>query len=1096
MAEQFKKNYKLTRFHKKSKDSSLSFPKIYVNLTIAQHSSIQRQQQLSQSAKEHSTNANSDAFSKFRCISTLKDFQHIPNRHAPLSYKLNYINTVPCRRITEKISDLFDNAKHKVILVEGMPGIGKTELVKEIALEWANGKILHDIKLLLLLYLRRPELCKLDSIDSFLKFISKDFLVDEQISCVSKQLKLSQGENVMFLMDGYDECVNKLQEDCFVMRLINREILCNSLVLITSRPSATYHLHNQADKITEIIGFAEKEQDLYISQALEKFPSKQDKFKSYMRENLSLKSYTFIPLYIAMLVSLLNEDCFPEILTEMIEKCVLYTVYKHLKTKTSDTEISLPMRFRTLQDLPRHVLKFVHQLSNLAFDGIRKNKLVFTLNDLKQACPDIEDILSGFGLLETIEHYPQDEIGDTSYSFNFLHYSIQEYLAAFYVSTLSDEEQYALMSSCEFEFYTTDPSSVNLDGCGVYIESCFWHSHYSHMWLMYSGITSGKSVAFKQFVHGIDSVNGKYRKSFDDRHNLLLFQHYLEAKNILFSNVLLDIFGKDTINLSDDLERALLPHHMFSLVHFLKRSSRTYKSLIFSKYTIPEDSLNILAQFFADFRSIQSICFKDNNLTSSSIKAIGDIIKINCLEEIKIAKNTMIFKTGITEIAAALAINNNIVSLSLSHNELSDTDLNLLLNSFSADSFIESLDISYNKGGSKGAQEVAMFLIHHKTLRILNLAYNGIALSKSHIPDLFELLYCDCEDDFINISSIMQEEEMPDCSGVVALAAALNYSSLAVIDLSGNMLNHYGLHHLAHAIEANTTLQLIHLSTNGLNPLEGTMIANAVRINKSIVSLNISDNEINDLGMYTFCTMLYFNTTLKQLDVSSNNLNVNSAIEIGQVLQHNYVLTTLALGSNYIGDLGSQHLAAALQVNQTITSLYVRDNMIGDVGAKAIAIALKRNVTLLQLDISFNNITDNGAIAVFDSLCTNSKLKTLFALLNPISSSVIERFLNLNPDVIVDQFCLHRNDIDVPLLGVQVVEHERYIIASQQTCCLEWRNNEIYMLQNIYESLIPKYQQGCLKYFLEKNFENELSDSDDSYEKNFENELSDSDDSY
>ena len=1074
MAEQFKKTYKLTRFLKKSKDSSLSLPKIYINLTIAQHSSIQRQQQLSQYAKEHSTN---DVFSKLRCMLNPNNFQRIPNRHVPLSYKLNNANTDPCRRITENISDLFDNARHNVILVEGMPGIGKTELVKEIALEWANGKILHDIKLLLLLYLRRPELCRLDSIDSFLKFVARDFLVDEQISCVIKQLKLSQGENVMFLMDGYDECINKLQEDCFVMRLINREILCNSLVLITSRPSATYHLHSQADRIAEIIGFAEKERDLYISQALENFPSKQDKLKSCMRENLSLNSYSFIPLYIAMLVSLLNEDCFPETLTEMIEKCILYTVYQHLKTKTCDMNISLPMRFRTLQDLPKHALNLIHQLSNLAFDGIRKNKLVFTLNDVKQAYPDIEEILSGFGLLESIEHNPQDEIGDTSYSFNFLHYSIQEYLAAFYVSTLSDEEQYALMSSYHNEFYITiDPSLVKLQDCKLYSERCFWHSHYSHMWLMYSGITGGKSVAFKQLVHGTDSVNGKYKISFDNRHNLLLFQYYLEAKNTLFFNVLLDVIGKDTLYLSDNFKRAFLPHHMFSLVHFLKRSPRTYKNITFSKYLIPEDSLNILAQFFADFRSINSICFKANNLPSSSIKAIGDVIKINCLEEIKIVENAMIFETGITEIAAALAINNNIVSLSLSCNELSDSDLSLLINSLSADSRIQSLDISNNEAGSKVAQEIATFLIHHKTLKVLNLSNNWIAFSC--ILRFFKLLYCNRED---NILRKIQVVEKRDCSGVVALAAALNYSSLTVIDLSGNMLNHYGLHQLACAIEANTTLQLIHLSTNGLDPLEGNMIANAVRINKSIVSLNISDNKINDLGMYTFCTMLYFNTTLKQLDVSNNNLNVNSAFEIGQVLQHNYVLTTLALGSNYIGDLGSQHLAAALQVNQTITSLYVRDNMIGDVGAKAIAIALKRNVTLLHLDISFNNITDNGAIAVFDSLCINSKLKTLFALLNPISSSVIERFLNLNPDVVVDRYFLHRNDIDVPLLGIQVVEHERYIIISQPMCCLEWRNNEICTLQNIYESLIPKYQQGCLKYFLEKKFENELSDSDDSY---------------
>ena len=1080
-AEYFKKSYKCTRFRKKNKAPSLNFPKLYIDLTIAQHSCRQRQEQLSVSAEQHFKNT------KF-LLSLESAVQYIPNRHVPLSYKLNNIHSSSSSWITKNISDLFiipNNAKPKIILVEGMPGIGKTELIKEIALRWAEDKLLHNIKVMFLLSLRRPEICKLDSVDDFVKCIAKDLLVDEQVSCLIKQLKISQGEKVMFLMDGFDECYDKLQEDCFVMRLIDGEVLPDSLVLITSRPSATYHLHNQADKIAEILGFAEKERDLYISQAFERFPDKEVKLTSYVRENFSINSYSFIPLYLAMLVSLLNEECLPETITEMVGKFILYTIHYHLKIST--IQLSSPMRFHTLYDLPKCVLKIVCQLSSLAFNGIKSNKLVFMLNDVKQTCPEIENVLDGFGLLGTVEHYSLDEIGDTSYSFNFLHYTMQEYLAAFYISTLSDEEQYSLMNLMQSESYIiNNPSSKHkLRKFGTYGVNCFWHSHFSHMWLLYSGITGGNSIAFKRFVHGSDSLGDSFNIPGDRRHILLLFQYYLEAKNELISNALLDIFDDDTINLSSNEDHVFLPHHMFSLVCFLLRSTKTYKNIIFSNFTIPEDSLYILVRYFADFKNIKSICFKANALLSPSVKAIADIIKVSHLEELKIVENS-ICESGITEIAAALAVNDRIISLTFSSIGLSDSDINVLMNTFNVHSTIESLDISTNKIGNNGALEVAKFLIRHKTLKVLNLSHNFIGLDEAGIKVYISLLF-----NFgVNISNKVQEMNFWDCSGIVALAAALNYSALTSFDLSYNGFithNCYGFHKLACAIEANTTLQSMHLSGNNLNSIEGIMIANAMRINKSLILLNISDNQISDCGMYTFCTMLYFNTTIRQLDVSSNELNVYSAIEIGQVLQHNCVLTTLALGSNGIGDLGSQYLAAALLVNKTITSLYIRDNMIGDVGAEAIANALKNSVTLLQLDISFNKITDTGAIFIFNSLCTNRTLKTLFAFFNPISDLMIEEFLALYLDVLVDKFFVPTQSVsnnrsslrecDIPFFNIQNVEHEMCIIISQQTYYHEWRNNvtgEI-CVESIYKYLIPKSQKDCLKYYLQKKFGDEPS---------------------
>ena len=93
-------------------------------------------------------------------------------------------------------------------------------------------------------------------------------------------------------------------------------------------------------------------------------------------------------------------------------------------------------------------------------------------------CPDINDTpgaINGFGLLQTVQHYPQEGAGETA-SFNFLHYTMQEFLAAFHVSTLSDEEQSSLM------------------------EETFWSERFNFMWMMYVGIVGTQSKLFNDFI--------------------------------------------------------------------------------------------------------------------------------------------------------------------------------------------------------------------------------------------------------------------------------------------------------------------------------------------------------------------------------------------------------------------------------------------------------------------------------------------------------------------------------------------------------------------------------------------------------------------
>ena len=92
------------------------------------------------------------------------------------------------------------NDSPATIVIEGAPGIGKTALSKEIAFQWAKGKLLLEKALIFLI---DP---MVQSIDNILNLIQYFYQFDENCSCLSKvcadYLHRTEGRNVL---DGYDE---------------------------------------------------------------------------------------------------------------------------------------------------------------------------------------------------------------------------------------------------------------------------------------------------------------------------------------------------------------------------------------------------------------------------------------------------------------------------------------------------------------------------------------------------------------------------------------------------------------------------------------------------------------------------------------------------------------------------------------------------------------------------------------------------------------------------------------------------------------------------------------------------------------------------
>ena len=975
--------YERTRFVPKQNLWPPNQPKLFKKLTFLRHDSQFKQQQLSHIPARYRHTIKP-------CPTNELNFD---SNNAPMFKALEQVHLSMCKsNATKNIGDLFsyeEDSKPRNILVEGAPGVGKTELIKEITYLWAKSEILCDMKVVFVLYLRDPDIHNLKSIENFIHhYVNHEnrYMSTKEAEGVIQELRDSRGSGIAFMMDGFDEFPSRVYQSSFVAGLIRGEVLPNALLLITSRPSASLFLHCQVNWIFDIIGFAKEEKEQYIADSL-KDVTKQKELHQYLKQYPIINSYCYVPLHLAMVIFLLKRISLPETLTRMNELFILQTIHRNLQQRDKQYK---KLSINKFDDLPSEVMNIILHLSKLAYDGVQESKLVFTLEEIKQLCPEDDDILStmnGLGLLQAVQHYNPLAVTEETASFNFLHYSMQEYLAAFYISKLADAKQYSILISVKPLHYAL--SAAQRESTSV---PSFWHNDFVFMWLMYVGITCGQAHAFILLLgnSGFFATTGKASNNplwpMNVMQMLHVFQCFVEANNIKACNVLSEFLFRDgniCINGATPPNMPLFSHHILSLVFFLIKSSRSYKSLKFANCIFLDDAMNTLEEYFLmhpkKASSIKTVQFENSCFVSSS-GILGTIIKGGHISDISIVS---IGNCNISNMINSLSDNHNLDTLTIQQMRFDDNNIELLTKQLSGTK-LKVLDVTGNLCTSSGMKSLANFMGKSSSLLALNISSNMVGLSKEAVPLLAKRII---PADFY--------KSYGERAGLKALASALkNSPSLLFLNLSNNSI--LFVKELALALHCNRVLLSLDISSNLLdcdNQSSYNELGDALRKNMALKSLNISLNHVSDIKMQSVIYALYYNKTLQALDISGNELGFKIIEDLAHTLNYNGYLRLLALGSNNIGDEGAIHLSSALKLNRTITSLYLRDNMITNVGAVEIATALKDNKVLMKLDMSMNDISDEGVSALCKTFFTGTTLKVLFLVFNPINTEeVVKKF--------------------------------------------------------------------------------------------------------
>ena len=607
------------------------------------------------------------------------------------------LNTSTATKEIKEILVPLENSKEPCfVLIEGAPGIGKSVLLKEIAYRWGKTELLHNFELVLLVCLRDPSLQKIKSVDDLLQLFYKGHNnATEIVFACSEYLSKNGGKSLVLLLDGYDEYPRNLQENSLITDILQRQVLPLCGLVVSSRPHASEHLREQATIRVDILGFTETELEDYIKQALPDQPHKIKELTQYLHQQPSIDSICFIPFNLVILLHMYKLGIsLPRNSAELYHHFICSTICRHL----SKFEISLTHSITDLTNLPEPYNTIIQQLSKLSLEALNNNKLIFTLDELIEACPNIAAIpgaINGFGLLQAVQHFG---LYTNTITLNFIHFTIQEFLAANYIFHLPPKEELEV------------------------IKRIFWTDVHFNVFSIYISLTKGQRPSFKQFLSGGNTAITISPEFLEDQlKSFHLYRWFNEAGDHAMCNTIeqAEIFRNKMISLAGT---PLTSSDMECLSAFLTSSSnKKWELLNLDNCHTQDKGLNILfCRLDGSDVIINMVRLYDNGLTALSSSLISEFTVKHKLKDLDIGSNYTIGEGK--QLYTMLSNPSNMLEeLYVFNTHLSSQGAVNLFTALKDNSKLKRLNIDYNDITDEACNAITMALERNNCLVTLSM---------------------------------------------------------------------------------------------------------------------------------------------------------------------------------------------------------------------------------------------------------------------------------------------------------------------------------------------------------------------------------------